>query len=114
MKTVWLTQEQLKEAQRQVERIRDDVDDIEIVIPPIDTTLFFDASDSGIYLNTLLFRRTRDAENSSTLVEKGNTIPTSNRWVLISPIQVVDEWLAREMQLENDSNSASGDYYELP
>jgi hypothetical protein len=84
MTTIWLTQEQLNLATEGIRRINTHYDVIEAVVPPFDTFLM-EPRTLPVYRSiTLLFRRKH---------------AHSSEFELDTPVQICDEWLAKQMQM---------------
>ncbi|WP_461138028.1 hypothetical protein [Spirosoma pomorum] len=84
MKRVWLTDLQLKSAVDQLKGIRTNMPLVEVTVPSFEAVSLTEELYGPAYCrHTLLFR-----------VKPG----TDSSFELVTPIQIVDEWLAREMQ----------------
>lgn len=102
MITVWLTKEQLEDAQRRVNRLKTDMDIITIPVKPLPITGLLDASALPDYKSISIdFRRKRRAKFLGYEEGVPHSLELDPIWELVTYEQVCDEWLARQMQSIN-------------
>lgn len=98
MKAIWLTQGQLNDALLRMEQVKSDLTVFELALIPNPSEINIgeaSTTPAPLVRHFLRFQKSR-------IFRFGVSNESRYTWVLITPVQVVPEWLAREMQSINE------------
>jgi len=103
MKTVWLTRKQLADAFRWVNKAHINSLVVSIPIETFGPDPFYQSIPPPYKTIHVQFRRAHQKSGSTLNLDDGSTFELSEDldWELITPVQICDEWIARQMQTTN-------------